>query len=513
MPHGTVTLLFTDIVGSTQLWDTQPAAMAAALERHDEILRASITDSGGWVFKTVGDAFCASFATAEAAVLAAAQAQRALSAHPWSHETPIVVRIGVHTGACQERDGDYFGPPVNRVARLQSVAHGGQVVLSRVTAQLVADSLPAGVELRALGEHRLKDLQRPEEVFQLVIHGLPDEFPPLRSLSDPLFQHNFPPQLTSFVGRTVQLEEVAALLTSSRLVTLVGAGGCGKTRLALQVPADLLDGDGDGVWFVDLAPLRDHEAVAPAMAAVLGIGEEPERDIVDSLAAGIGDRSMLVLLDNCEHLVDACAKLADVLLRGCPRLAILATSREPLSIDGEQTYRVPSLETPAGSPDLEELLALESVQLLVQRARSYDATFEVTEGTAAAVAAICRRLDGIPLAIELVAARLSMMAPAEIERRLDDRFRLLASSSRSAVHRQQTLQASIDWSYDLLTGPQQAVLRRASVFVGAFDLAAAEAVCADDDVDHYDVVTLVRRALAERSAEASSASEGDARHY
>jgi predicted ATPase/class 3 adenylate cyclase len=510
MPHGTVTLLFTDIVGSTQLWDTAPAAMATALERHDEILRASIGNAGGWVFKTVGDAFCASFETAEAAILAAAEAQRALTAQQWSGETPIVVRMGVHTGACQERDGDYFGPPVNRVSRLEAVAHGGQVVLSHAVAQLVADSLPAGVQLRALGEHRLKDLQRPEEVFQLVIEGLPDEFPPLRSLSDPLLKHNLPPQLTSFVGRTTQLAEVATLLGSARLVTLVGAGGCGKTRLALQVAADLLDADGDGVWFVDLAPLRNHEAVAPAVAAVLGIGEEPERDITETLAAGIGDRSMLVLLDNCEHLVDACAKLADALLRACPGLVLLATSREPLSIDGEHTYRVPSLEAPAAHLELDELLAFESVQLLVQRARSYDSTFEVTAATAGSVGAICHRLDGIPLAIELVASRLSMMTPAEIERRLDDRFRLLAGPNRSVVHRQQTLQASIDWSYELLTGPQQAVLRRASVFVGTFDLAAAEAVCAADDVDPHDVVELVH-SLVDRSLLRPVFTNGDTR--
>ncbi|HLK44551.1 MAG TPA: NB-ARC domain-containing protein, partial [Acidimicrobiales bacterium] len=463
------------------------------------------------MFKTVGDAFCASFATAEAAIVAAADAQRALCAERWDDHATIAVRMAVHTGACQERDGDYFGPPVNRVARLEAAAHGGQVVLSHTVAQLVADSLPAGVELRALGEHRLKDLQRPEEIFQLVVEGLASEFPPLRSLSNPMLKHNLPPQLTTFVGRTTELVEVSELLERARLVTLVGAGGCGKTRLALQVAADLVEGDGDGVWFVDLSPLRDHGAVAPAVAAVLSVGEEPERDIVESLAESIGDRTMLVLLDNCEHLVDACAKLADVLLRACPNLVVLATSREPLSIDGEQTYRVPSLEAPAADVGLSELLALESVQLLVQRARLYDPGFEVTEATAAAVATICRRLDGIPLAIELVAARLSMMTPTEIERRLDDRFRLLGGSSRSAVPRQQTLQASIDWSYELLTGPQQAVLRRASVFVAPFDLDAAEAVCADEDVDAHDVVMLVH-SLVERSLLRAVSTPSGTRH-
>jgi predicted ATPase/class 3 adenylate cyclase len=500
-PRGTVSFLFSDIEGSTRLWEQAPQQMARALDRHDELMRGAIEGAGGLVFKTVGDAFCACFSEAGAALEAAASAQRALAREPWTDSTAIRARIGVHSGACLERNGDYFGPTVNRVARLEAIAHGGQVVASRAAADLARPDLAPGLTLRSLGEHRLKDLEQPEEVFQLVIDGIPADFPPLRSLSNPGLKHNLPPQATSFVGWVNEIQRVLGLLGQSRLVTLTGAGGAGKTRLALQVAAEGLDGEDDGAWFVDLSPLRDERYVAATVAKALDVDEEAGRPIESSLADALARRKMLLVLDNCEHVVDSSASLVDGLLRACPGVHVLATSREPLGVAGEQVYRVPPLELPTDDHRTvlaQEVEAFESVQLLVQRAKAQDPSFEVDDATAPAIASICRRLEGIPLALELVAARLTMMSAGEIERRLDDRFRLLTGGKRSAGGRQQTLQASIDWSYDLLTGAERSVLRRLGVFVGPFDLHAAEAVCAGGDVDEADVVDLVA-ALVDQS--------------
>jgi predicted ATPase len=407
--------------------------------------------------------------------------------------------MGVHTGEASIVSTGLVGYQVHKAARIAAVSHGGQVVLSASTTELVRDSMPEGSTVRVLGSHRLKDLGRPEELYQLVIEGMPSEFAPLRSLSNPELRHNLPLQLSSFVGREAELEEIRALLSASRLVTLTGPGGCGKTRLALQVAADLLDGSGGGVWFVDLASLRDERFVAERMASVLGVREDPGIQVADSLARWISGQAMLVLLDNCEHLVEACAKLTDRLLRACPNLAILATSREALGVDGERPYRIPSLGLPgSGHFDVATVGESEAVQLLVERAKVHEPGFAVNDANAEAVAAICARLDGIPLALELVAARLSVMTPADVERRLDDRFRLLTGSSRTALPRQQTLLASLDWSFDLLDPAQRSVLRRLSVFVGSFDVAASETVCAAADVEVYEVAEVVE-GLVDRS--------------
>jgi len=473
-------LLFSDIAGSTRLWEAGPDAMAVALRRHDEIMRSVIESDGGYVFKTVGDAFCAAFETAQQAVAAAVRAQLDLSSQSWPTERPVRVRIALHTGVCEERDSDYFGPTVNRVARLEAIAHGGQTVASGTTADLVDEALPAGVRLRDLGMHRLRDLGRPEHVFQVDAPGLPASFPPLESLDSPELPNNLPGLLSAFIGRSAELAAVRELLATSRLVTLTGAGGCGKTRLALHAAADQLDHAPDGVWLVELAALTDGAAIPVAMSSALGL---PSRDQA-SLLAALREQDTLLVLDNCEHLIEDAAKLCDQITRDCRRVRILATSREPLGIDGERIYRVASLSL----PDADGQAPSEAVELFADRARAQDPGFILDEVTAPLAASVCRRLDGIPLAIELAAARLKSMSLSQVSARLDQRFRLLTGGSRNLMPRQQTLQATVDWSFSLLSDPEQATLRRMSVFTGGFDLEAAEAVCALEDGDEFEIL-------------------------
>jgi predicted ATPase/class 3 adenylate cyclase len=490
IPTGTVTLLFTDIEGSTRLWDAEPEAMAIALRRHDVIVRAAIQHAAGYVFKTVGDAFCAAFETAQLAAEAAVSAQRALGTEPWSTSQPIRVRMGMHTGACEERDGDYFGPVVNRVARLEAVAHGGQVLVSGVTADLLADALPDGLRLRDLGLHRLRDLGRPEHVYQLEADVLASGFPPLPSLDNPELPNNLPSVLSEFVGREQELVEIRELIRSARLVTLTGAGGSGKTRLALQAAAEQIGVARDGVWLADLAPLTDDDQVARAVAVVLGLPDGGSQ--TDAVMAALAAQDALIVLDNCEHLIEVAAKLCDRIIRYCPSIRMLATSREPLGIDGERVYRVPSLTVPCSDAACaDDLAGSDAVELFLARARMHDPRFVVDDGTAPLVATLCRRLDGIPLALELAAARLSAMSVQQISQRLDQRFRLLTGGSRNAMPRQQTLQATVDWSFGLLTNPERDTLTRLSVFVGGFELEAAEAICASAEVDALDVMDVL----------------------
>ena len=492
-PTGTVTFLFTDIEGSTKHWEQNSDAMRPALARHDGLLRDCIEQNGGFVFKTVGDAFCAAFPTANEALQAALAAQVALNAEPWETEAPLRVRMALHTGSAEERGGDYFGQPLNRVARLMAAGHGGQTLLSDVTQGLVRDALPPGSSLLDLGERRLKDLGRPEQVFQLQHPSLPEAFPPLRSLDNPALPNNLPQQATSFIGREKQVEEVKARLGKTRLLTLTGAGGNGKTRLSLQVAAELLDGDGDGVWLVELATLTDPAFVPQAVAGVLGVkeaaGQPMQRTLVDWLKA----KRLLLVLDNCEHLVSACASLAADLLRSCPGVHILASSREPLNVSGEQTYRVPTLTLPDPKKPqtVESVSQFEAVRLFIERAQAVQSSFAVTDANAPAVAQVCWRLDGIPLALELAAARVRSLPVGEINVRLDQRFRLLTGGSRTALPRQQTLRALVDWSYDLLTEAEQTLLRRLSVFAGGWTLAAAEGVCCGDPIEDWEVLDLL----------------------
>jgi predicted ATPase/DNA-binding SARP family transcriptional activator len=499
LPTGVVTFLLTDVEGSTRLWERHPSAAQEAIARHDELIASAVAAHGGVLLKTKGegDSTFSVFASASDAVACAVDAQRAMQAGPWPEQAAIRVRAALHSGEAQIRGADYFGPAVSRCARLRSIASGGQTILSEATAELVRDALPDGASLRDLGAHRLRDLTRPERVTQLCHRDLPDEFPPLRSVD--AFPNNLPVQLSTFVGRRHEMAEIKVLLGGHRLVMLTGAGGAGKTRLAIEVGAEVLDAYADGVWFAALAALTDQALVAQTVAAALHLREEAGRDVIDLLAEHLREREALLILDNCEHIVAACASLAEKLLQTCPRLKILATSREALQIAGEAMWRTPSLAVPAETaPPAPVLCQYESVQLFRDRARACAPAFDVDPGNAPAVAEICRRLDGIPLAIELAAARVKTLTAVQIAERLDDRFRLVAGGSRTALPRQQTLRALIDWSYELLTDTERVVFRRLSAFAGGFPLEGAERVCAGEGVDVLDVVDLLER-LADKS--------------
>lgn len=481
LPTGTVTFLFTDIEGSTQLWEQQPEAMRAALARHDMLLRKVIEDHCGWVIKTTGDGLLAVFASAVEGLGAVIACQRTIHAEVWPTAEPLRVRMALHTGEAEIRDGDYFGSTLNRAARMMAVGAGGQSLLSQTTAAVVQDQLPKQVALRDLGEHRLKDLVRPEHIYQVVVPELPETFPPLKSLS--AFPHNLPVQLTSFVGREKEIAETRKLLAATRLLTLTGPGGTGKTRLALQVAADVMADYQDGVWLVELAPLADPAYVFPALAAIFNLREAPGRTLDALVTDYLRGKTLLLVLDNCEHLIEACARLADDLLHVCPRLKVIASSREALGLAGETAYRVPSLTIPDGSHATPAaLMQCEAVRLFVERAQAAQPRFTVTASNSPAVAAICRRLDGIPLALELAAARIKVLAAEQIAARLDDRFRLLVGGSRTALPRQQTLAAMIDWSYDLLPEEERRLFRQLSVFAGGWTLEAGEAMVGDCDV-------------------------------
>ncbi len=497
-PSGVVTLLMTDVEGSTRLWEERPEAMAASLRRLDELLRAVLAETSGYLFKTVGDAFWVAFASAHEGVRTAVAMQRALQGATWPDRARLRVRMGLHSGECEERDGDYFGPVVNRTARLEATAAGDQIVVSMATASLVEEEPPGGVELIDLGSHRLKDLGRPERVYQVSAPGLRADFPPLRSLDNPRLRHNLPEQVSSFVGREAELDALTSLLEGERLVTVVGTGGSGKSRLALQAGANLLDGSGAGVWFVKLDPLVDPALVAGAVGAALGVRENPERQALDVLCDALRDRRLLIILDNCEHLIDACAVLVDRLLHACPAVHVMATSREPLGIPGETVFRVPPLSVPAPDElDPAVVAHSEAVRLFVERAMAAERSFHLDETNATHVASICRHLDGIPLAIELAAVRLRALSARDIDSRLDERFRLLRGGTRAGLAHHRTLEATIDWSYELLTAQEQAFFDRLSVFARRWELVAAEAIFDElqPDTDPVSVLS----ALADKS--------------
>ncbi|HEY7461690.1 MAG TPA: adenylate/guanylate cyclase domain-containing protein, partial [Gemmatimonadota bacterium] len=490
---GTVTFLFTDLEGSTQLWERHPKLMPAAVSRHDELLREAVLRHGGHVFKTGGDGFCVAFDRAADALAAALDAQHALASESWGEVGALRARMAVHTGAAEVRDGDYFGAALNRSARLLAIGHGGQVLVSQTTFDLVRDALPADAELRDLGAHRLKDLQRPEQVYQLMHPTLGADFPALRSLE--AVPHNLPLQLTSFVGRERELDLLRGQLSGARLLTLTGPAGSGKTRLALQLAAEVLEHYPDGIWFLDLAALTDPALVAQTAASALGLKEQTARSPLDVLADHLKSRRLLLVLDNCEHLIGACAALAERLLRAGPDVRILATSRESLSVAGEVAWPLPPLATPDPRrlPEYQPADALtqyEAVRLFIDRALLVQPTFAVTNANAPAVAQVCQQLEGIPLAIELAAARVKVMTVEQIAARLSDRFRLLTGGGRMATARHQTLRAAIDWSYDLLSEPERLLLRRLSVFAGGWTLEAAEAVCAGEGIEGWEVLDL-----------------------
>lgn len=469
LPTGTVTLLLADVEGSTRLWQTEPGEMSAAVARLDRVVSDLVAAHNGVrpVEQGEGDSFVVAFARASDAVACALELQRT----PLS---PISLRIGLHTGEVQLRDeANYVGPTINRTARLRDLAHGGQTVLSATTADLLADALPADAWMVELGTHALRDLPRPERVTQLCHAELRNDFPPLRASTTTGNQH-LPAQFTSFVGRDAEIETVRQMVADNRLVTLTGAGGVGKTRLGVQVADEMDDDFGDGVWYVDLAPITDPEVVPVAVTRALGLPDQAGRSTMETLTRIIAGRHMLIVLDNCEHLIDACASLTVALLGSCPSVTILATSREPLRVAGEIAWGVPSLS-----------MTDDAITLFADRARHVRPEFVVNEENSALVTEICRRLDGIPLAIELAAARVRALSLTQILDGLHNRFRLLTGGARKAVRRQQTLRASVDWSHELLTEPERVLFRRAGAFMGGFDLDAAQAVCGDSDVERY----------------------------
>lgn len=517
-PTGTITFLFSDIEGSSRKWEQQPDAMRAALAVHDRLLRHAFESQGGYVFKTVGDAFCVAFDTAQDAFTGALEGQRALHTADWGQIGDLKVRMALHTGAAEYRDGDYFGPTLNRVSRILSSAHGAQVLLSLPTQELVRDFLPTGVQLRHLGEHRLRDLARPEHLFQLVSSDLPSVFPALRSLES--VPNNLPVQLTSFVGREREMLEVKRLLGSTHLLTLTGMGGTGKTRLSLQVAADLFERFEDGVWFVEFATIADPSLIVETVAGALELRQEAGRPLLTTLTSFLRGKQLLLVFDNCEHVVAACARLAETLLRACPQLRILASSREPLGIAGETAWPLPPLSLPdhwrelTDGPDaIERLSQYEAVRLFIDRATIARPAFQLTNANIQTVAQICWRLDGIPLAIELAAARIRVLTLQQIVERLDDRFHLLTTGNRTAVPRQQTLRALIDWSYDLLTEPERQLLRRLSVFAKGRTLEAIEAVCSGDGLEAWEIIDLLSQLVDKSLINVEKTVEHGARYF
>jgi predicted ATPase/class 3 adenylate cyclase/DNA-binding CsgD family transcriptional regulator len=490
---GLVTLLFTEIEGSARPREADRDAAAAVPARCDRVVREQVAACGGRVFQAAGGAHRAVFADPVGALSAAVAIQRAVGAEPRAEGLPVRVRMALHSGACAERDGEYVGPVVNRAARLLDIGHGGQVLVTAAAYAQLVERLPAGTGLRDLGEQRLRDLGRAERVFQVTAPGLTAEFGALRSLDDPALRHNLPSQATSFVGRTTELAELRALIAGrSRLVTITGTGGIGKSRLALQAAAEALDGAGDGAWLAELAPVSEPGLVPRAAAAALEIRESPGQPVIDTLTEAIGDRDLLLILDNAEHVLGAAASLADAVIRSCPRVTLLVTSREPLGIRGEHVFRITGLPVPpVGLTAPGPLAEFESVQLFTEHAALHQRGYTLDDATAAAVAAICARLDGIPLALELAAARLGTLSVPEINERLGQRFRLLTTGNRTALPRHQTLRALIDWSYDLLSPEERVVLERLSVFAGGWTLNAAEAVTPGGDVAEWQVLDLL----------------------
>ncbi|HEV2004979.1 MAG TPA: AAA family ATPase, partial [Candidatus Limnocylindrales bacterium] len=482
------TFLLTDIEGSTRRWEEQPEAMGAALAVHDGLLRSAIESSDGTVIKTTGDGMLAVFADPVSAVVAALLAQRSLRDVAWGAVGALRVRMAIHSGTAESRDGDYFGPALNRDARILAIGHGSQILLSAAAAVLARDRLPGDVELIDLGSHRLRDIDRPEQVFQVGVADLPRDFPPLLSVS--ARRSNLPAQVTSFVGREKERAQVEALIGRGRLVTLIGTGGTGKTRLMLEAADAIAARFPEGVWLAELAPLGDPGQIAPEIARALGAPEIPGRPALDTISEFLAAKEALLLLDNAEHLIDGVAEVVGPLLAAAPRLRILATSREALAVPGEAVVQVPSLSCPRGnvafrpgtagsSLDFDEAAGTEAVRLFSERATAVLPSFELSNANVDAVAEICRRLDGIPLAIELAAARVSAMSPEDIALGLGDRFRLLAGGRRTAVPRQQTLHALIDWSWALLGEDDQRLLRRLAVFSGGWTAVAAARVVGD----------------------------------
>ena len=510
-PTGTVTFLFTDIENSTRLAREYPDTWEDKRARHNSILRESIESNNGFIFQIIGDAFCAAFHRAGDGLRAAINAQQDLQNEPWDGVT-IYVRMGIHTGEAENQGNDYRGyTTLSFVQRLMSAGHGGQILVSSATENLLREQLPEHITLRSMGSQKFAGVPSPVRVYQVIAPDLPTEFPPLRTIEN--LPNNLPTQLTSFVGREKELADVRRLLQNTHVLTLIGPGGTGKTRLSLEAAGEVLDQYPDGVWFVELAPLLDPLLVPRTTATAIGLRDESHRPVIDMLCDYLREKRVLLILDNCEHLVDACARMADRILRAAPDTRILASSREALGIGGEVTYRVPSLGLPDLSrlPPVEALNQYEAVKLFIDRATSAVSTFTVTNENAPALAQVCHQLDGIPLAIELAAAKIRVLSVEQIARRLNDRFRLLTGGSRTVLERHQTLRAAIDWSYNLLSPPEQVLFQRLSVFVGGWTLEAAEAVCEGGSISSEEVLQLLEQ-LIHKSLVIKEEEHGESRY-
>jgi predicted ATPase/class 3 adenylate cyclase len=507
LPTGTVTFLFTDLEDSTRLWEERPDEMRGTLARHDELLRGAIESHDGRVVKKTGDGFHAAFARANDAIGAAIDAQRALSGEPWEASVPVKARMGIHSGPAEVRDGDYDGTAVNKAARLMSIAHGGQIVVSLATEQLVQDD---EIELVDLGEHALRGLARPERDFQVAHEDLVRDFP--RLLSVEASPGNIPAQVTSFVGRDDDVARVVASLEDASLVTLTGTGGVGKTRLAVQVGIEVAPGFSDGAWFCELAAVDDADAMAQVISSSLGCLQRPGLSLAESIVEYLRSREVLLVLDNCEHLLDDAGDLAEAVVRSCPSVRVVATSREALDVAGERVVRVRSLPAPEPSVHRREVIDSPAVQLFVDRAVDAGADPEWDDAQWAAIGEICRRVDGIPLAIELAAARTTSMSPSDVAAHLDERFRLLTGKRRGRVERHQTLRATVEWSYQLLTDQERTVFSRFGVFAGTFDAPAAVAVGCGDDLDAWEVTDALSSLVAKSMLVPETGPDGTTRY-
>lgn len=485
--------------------------MKEALSDHDDLIRKIVETHEGKVFKHTGDGALAVFGVAADAVASAADLARRMAETVHPDIGPLKIRIAVHTGDAEERDDDYFGPALNRTSRLLSVGHGGQVLVSLVTERMVGEAVPPGVSLRDLGEHRLRDLARSERIFQMDIDGLPGDFPPL--LTPDMVPNNLPSLATSFVGRDQELEEVKKLIRGARVLTITGVGGAGKTRLAIQSAVELVDGFPGGTWLIELGAITDPEYIDATAADALGVAQPPGRSVRESIVDHLADRQALLIIDNCEHLISGAAEFVADVVAGAPECKVVATSRELLGVGGEVAYGMPSLSMPrrGEAPPLAELVRYDAVRLFLERAQASQPHFHVTESMAPPLTEICRRLDGMPLALELAAARLRTFSPKQIAENLDQRFRLLTGGSRTALPRQQTLSAAIDWSYRLLEPLERRLFERLSVFQGGFTLQAVEDVCSDDELDTLGVLELLP-SLVDKSLVAVD-SEGEEARY
>jgi predicted ATPase/class 3 adenylate cyclase len=515
-PSGTVTFLFTDIEGSTKLAQEYPDQWETLRSRHHAILQSAMDANNGYVFQIIGDAFCVAFHTSINALNAAIKSQQLLQQEAWS-PAPITVRIGINTGTAQLESNHnglwgYKGYlALVRVQRIMSIGYGGQILLSNSSFELLRGELPSNVSLRDMGKHRLKSLINPEHLWQVIVPDLLQDFPALQTLNK--VPNNLPVQLTSFVGREKEIEEIKQEITKHRLVTLTGSGGTGKTRLSLQIAAEVLDQYPDGVWFIELAPLADPDLIPHTILGAFHFGEQAGKTPLQVLEEQLKHKKLLLILDNCEHVIKASAKLAHVLLSSAPEIKILASSRETLGVRGELAWRVPSLTLPDPKllPEVEQLTQYESVRLFIERALLVQPRFKVDQISAPAIAQICSRLDGIPLAIELAAARVKALSVDQIAKRLDDRFRLLTGGSRTILERHQTLRAAVDWSYNLLDIDEKKMLCRLSVFMGGWTLEAAEQVCVKEG-DKFDVLDILSH-LVDKSLVIMDGSAGEARYH